>query len=78
MNETYRAGLRDDGRNLWVEGYKFDMPVKRFFNVELTENAWHNLGINLNFDAKYVPLIILLTPLDLGTYSKLGEKVMTA
>lgn len=54
MNETYRAGLRPDGRNLWVEGYKFDMPVKRFWSGELTEDAWHNLGINLDYDAKYV------------------------
>ncbi|KAK1994547.1 hypothetical protein LX36DRAFT_683590 [Colletotrichum falcatum] len=34
---------------LRVEGYKFDVPVKTFFETPLTDDVWHNFGINLDF-----------------------------
>lgn len=47
-------------RVLRVEGYKWDLPVKRFFETPLLDGVWHNLGINLDFDTKYVPSDSLL------------------
>jgi hypothetical protein len=41
-------------KTLRVEGYKFDVPVKKFFETPLTDDVWHNFGINLDFDQKYV------------------------
>lgn len=41
---------------LRVEGYKWDVPVKKFFQTPLLDGVWHNVGINLNFDTKYVHL----------------------
>ncbi|KDN60814.1 putative conserved hypothetical protein [Colletotrichum sublineola] len=37
---------------LRVEGYKFDVPVKTFFETPLTDDVWHNFGINLDFPNK--------------------------
>ncbi|KAL8391534.1 hypothetical protein RB595_010232 [Gaeumannomyces hyphopodioides] len=35
---------------LRVEGHKWDVPVKVFFETPLTDDTWHNFGIDLNFN----------------------------
>lgn len=35
-----------------VEGYKWDVPTKTFFEVPLSDDTWHNFGINLDFPNK--------------------------
>lgn len=39
-------------KTLRVEGHKWDVPVKRFFETPLTDGVWHNFGIDLNFNEK--------------------------
>jgi hypothetical protein len=44
-NSTARKTLR-------VEGYKWDNPIKILFEAPLTDNVWHNFGIDLDFPNK--------------------------
>lgn len=39
-------------KTLRVEGCKWDVPVKNFFEVPLSDDTWHNFGINLDFPNK--------------------------
>lgn len=43
-------------KTLRVEGYKWDKPVKIFFETPLLNHVWHNFAIRLNFPRKYEPL----------------------
>lgn len=61
---TVKVGAEMEGpavadQVLRVEGYKWDVPVKKFFRAPLTDGVWHNMGIDLDFDKKCVHLITL-------------------
>ncbi|KAK6836898.1 hypothetical protein PG987_007393 [Apiospora arundinis] len=40
-----------------VEGYKWDVPTKRFFETPLTDDVWHNFGIDLDFDKNMISVL---------------------
>jgi hypothetical protein len=42
---------------LRVEGYKWDNPVKILFETPLTDNVWHNFGINLDFPNNLISVL---------------------
>ncbi|KAK2024156.1 hypothetical protein LX32DRAFT_643880 [Colletotrichum zoysiae] len=42
---------------LRVEGYKFDVPVKTFFETPLTDDVWHNIGINLDYPNNMISVL---------------------
>lgn len=43
-----------------LEGWKWDNPVKTFFQTPLTDDVWHNFGIGLDYNKKYVFFFFLL------------------
>ncbi|KAL8351317.1 hypothetical protein RB598_006213 [Gaeumannomyces tritici] len=44
-------------KTLRVEGYKWDVPVKLFFETPLTDDTWHNFGIDLNFNDNLISVL---------------------
>lgn len=44
-------------KTLRVEGYKWDVPVKVFFETPLTDDTWHNFGIDLNFNENLISVL---------------------
>ncbi|KAK7982177.1 hypothetical protein PG996_009869 [Apiospora saccharicola] len=69
-------------KTLRVEGYKWDVPTKRFFETPLTDDVWHNFGINLDFDQNLIsvlystgdlPLEVVMPP----TFNNISGKAPT-
>ncbi|KAK8041511.1 hypothetical protein PG994_014518 [Apiospora phragmitis] len=65
-----------------VEGYKWDVPTKLFFETPLTDDVWHNFGIDLNFDENMIsvlystndqPLKVVMPP----TFNNISGKAPT-
>ncbi|KAI9149076.1 hypothetical protein HJFPF1_11123 [Paramyrothecium foliicola] len=42
---------------LRVEGYKWDKPVKIFFETPLLDDVWHNFGIDLDFENNTISVL---------------------
>ncbi|KXJ95060.1 hypothetical protein Micbo1qcDRAFT_200507 [Microdochium bolleyi] len=69
-------------QNLRVEGYKWDTPVKRFFEAPLVDAVWHNMGINLDFDNNMISVLYSIdnAPLEVvvpPTFNNISGKAPT-
>ncbi|TLD34139.1 hypothetical protein PspLS_01525 [Pyricularia sp. CBS 133598] len=40
-----------------LEGWKWDNPVKTFFQAPLTDDVWHNFGIGLDYNKNLISLL---------------------
>ncbi|KAI9337622.1 hypothetical protein DFJ73DRAFT_954340 [Zopfochytrium polystomum] len=44
-------------KELRLEGYKWDNPVKTFFRTPLVDGVWHNFGIDLDFPNNLISIL---------------------
>ncbi|KAH8844529.1 hypothetical protein MCOR01_005261 [Pyricularia oryzae] len=40
-----------------LEGWKWDNPIKTFFQTPLTDDVWHNFGIGLDYNKNLISLL---------------------
>jgi len=51
-----KAELEHGRKELYVQGYKWEVPVRTFFSTPFTANEWHNFGIYLDYDSNKIQI----------------------
>ncbi|KAF2263366.1 hypothetical protein CC78DRAFT_603800 [Lojkania enalia] len=77
QDEGVTQNMLDVGEVLYLQGYKWAVPIQTYFLAPFARNVWHNIGLYLDYDSNHMQVLYssgsdplkVMTPLLLNNLS---------